>query len=90
MQLTGENRPLRPGTSLLRPQHRRRRVVEHLTVEGDESQGSLPHHQRACRFTAVVLGYQLYQERQNATGIEINVGKKRSFPSRRSGSAIPE
>lgn len=24
---------------------------------------------------AVVLGYQLYQERQKTTGIEINVGK---------------
>jgi predicted negative regulator of RcsB-dependent stress response len=24
---------------------------------------------------AVVLGYQLYQERQETTGIEINVGK---------------
>ena len=24
---------------------------------------------------AVVFGYQLYQERQKATGIEINVGK---------------
>lgn len=25
--------------------------------------------------TAAVLGYQLYQERQKTTGIEINVGK---------------
>jgi len=26
---------------------------------------------------AVVFGYQLYQERQKTTGIEINVGKSR-------------
>ena len=26
-----------------------------------------------------VMGYQLYQEQQKATGIEINVGKERYF-----------
>ena len=29
----------------------------------------------ALAVAAVVFGYQLYQERQTATGIEINVGK---------------
>ena len=29
----------------------------------------------ALAVAAVVFGYQLYQERQKATGIEINVGK---------------
>ncbi len=30
----------------------------------------------ALAVVAVVLGYQLYQERQKTTGIEINVGQR--------------
>lgn len=29
----------------------------------------------ALAVTAMVLGYQVYQERQTTTGVEINVGK---------------
>ena len=36
----------------------------------------------------VVIGYQLYQERQKTTGIEINVGKTRHFHREEVGAVL--
>jgi hypothetical protein len=43
-------------------------------MRDDESQRSLSHH-RALAVATAVLSYRFYQERQKATGFEINVGR---------------